>query len=519
MIIYMKKFKKENLLAFLAITMDAFLTVLSSVLLAKLLNSLVAMNLRKVMFWLGVLVFVWLLDSLTCIARDFLKERVLQLELNAIRAAILQPLTQMSYVEFNKNSTEDYNSWLNNDMTLLYDNGFQQIYFAYEAIVMMIFSGIAVILFHWILLVTMILAAFILFYLPKIFEALISKSTMQVSERANQALATSTDYLKGFSILYQNNRLDYFKQKIMTAFEQLKNVKIKLTLVQAYMIYSLGFVGLIFQGVILLVAAILIIHHQITVGVIFSVGNLAGIITNYSKSAANNIITLKATARLMDKYPKINSVSTDRKIKFTDRLSVQHLSVKFAQQEISYPDFTIKKGKKYALIGESGSGKSTLIQLLLGNIQDYQGEISLDGESFRQINPKLLPSIISNISQFPYLFHESVEENLTLGRKISPTQFLSVLTSTCATELVSDKRNIRFDNNLSGGQQARISIARELLANKPILLMDESTANLDKTTALIVERNILQNPDLTVIMITHHLYDETRQYFDAIITL
>lgn len=57
------------------------------------------------------------------------------------------------------------------------------------------------------------------------------------------------------------------------------------------------------------------------------------------------------------------------------------------------------------------------------------------------------------------------------------------------------------------------------MGSKPILVMDESTASVDKKTALAVEKNILENPDLTVIMITHHLYDETQRYLDEVIHL
>ena len=75
------------------------------------------------------------------------------------------------------------------------------------------------------------------------------------------------------------------------------------------------------------------------------------------------------------------------------------------------------------------------------------------------------------------------------------------------------------NDDLSGGQRARISIARELIDNKPIVIMDEGVSNLDKTTAINIERSLLQTKELTVIMITHHLYDENKALFDQIIAL
>lgn len=73
--------------------------------------------------------------------------------------------------------------------------------------------------------------------------------------------------------------------------------------------------------------------------------------------------------------------------------------------------------------------------------------------------------------------------------------------------------------NLSGGQKQRIAFARALTASDKIILLDESTANLDKKTALILENTLLDNPNVTVILVTHHLYEETKGKFDEIIIL
>lgn len=84
---------------------------------------------------------------------------------------------------------------------------------------------------------------------------------------------------------------------------------------------------------------------------------------------------------------------------------------------------------------------------------------------------------------------------------------------------IEGRLNQIYNDDLSGGQRARISIARELIGNKPILIMDEGVSNLDKTTAINIERRLLQTKELTVIMITHHLYDENRALFDQIIEI
>jgi len=524
MVKYLKEFKFENFMVFLLITIDIALAVLSSVFLANVLNSLIAKEMNQFFLWLAIDIILWMVDSFVQGARDVWKEIAIQKQLNAVRRDIIEPLTEISYSDFEKNSKEDYNSWLNNDTKLLYDNGFHQIYFVYTGIVAMLFSGIAIIFFHWVLLLTTLLVGALLFYFPKMFKQSVERDTEQVSELANDALATSTDYLRGYEVLYHNKQLGLMQERTMGKFNQLATANVKLIFTRAWMQYSLLGTSMLGQSLILAVAGFLIMNGQIGIGVVMSVGNLSGTVTNYSKSVANSLILLNATGKLLEKYGKITDESkvTDGEevTAFESKLELKNLAVAFPDgQKIEYPEIVIEKGKKYAIIGDSGSGKSTLINLLVGNKQDYEGEILLDGKDYKGINRKSLPRVMSVIMQFPYLFKETVEENLTLGRKISPDIFDKSIRIACADDFVFNKLDTVYDKNLSGGQQERLSVARELMGSKPILVMDESTASVDKKTALAVEKNILENPDLTVIMITHHLYDETQSYLDEVIHL
>lgn len=524
MVKYLKEFKFENFMVFLLITIDIALAVLSSVFLANVLNSLIAKEMNQFFLWLAIDIILWMVDSFVQGARDVWKEIAIQKQLNAVRRDIIEPLTEISYSDFEKNSKEDYNSWLNNDTKLLYDNGFHQIYFVYTGIVAMLFSGIAIIFFHWVLLLTTLLVGALLFYFPKMFKQSVERDTEQVSELANDALATSTDYLRGYEVLYHNKQLGLMQERTMGKFNQLATANVKLIFTRAWMQYSLLGTSMLGQFLILAVAGFLIMNGQIGIGVVMSVGNLSGTVTNYSKSVANSLILLNATGKLLEKYGKITDESkvTDGEevTAFESKLELKNLAVAFPDgQKIEYPEIVIEKGKKYAIIGDSGSGKSTLINLLVGNKQDYEGEILLDGKDYKGINRKSLPHVMSVIMQFPYLFKETVEENLTLRRKISPDIFDKSIRIACADDFVFNKLDTVYDKNLSGGQQERLSVARELMGSKPILVMNESTASVDKKTALAVEKNILENPDLTVIMITHHLYDETQSYLDEVIHL
>lgn len=351
MVKYLKEFKFENFMVFLLITIDIALAVLSSVFLANVLNSLIAKEMNQFFLWLAIDIILWMVDSFVQGARDVWKEIAIQKQLNAVRRDIIEPLTEISYSDFEKNSKEDYNSWLNNDTKLLYDNGFHQIYFVYTGIIAMLFSGIAIIFFHWVLLLTTLLVGALLFYFPKIFKKSVERDTEQVSELANDALATSTDYLRGYEVLYHNKQLGLMQERTMGKFNQLAKANVKLIFTRAWMQYSLLGTSMLGQFLILAVAGFLIMNGQIGIGVVMSVGNLSGTVTNYSKSVANSLILLNATGKLLEKYGKITDESkiTDGEevTAFESKLELKNLAVAFPDgQKIEYPEIVIEKGKK-----------------------------------------------------------------------------------------------------------------------------------------------------------------------------
>ncbi len=226
---YLKRFKFQNFLVFLLITLDALLTVAATVFLANQIDALVAKNLHAFILWVLLDLLAWILDAIVNRLCDVRIESTIQSQLNAVRGDIVRALAQMEYQDFRKNSKEDYNSWLHNDMSQLYDDGFRQIYWAYEGITAMILASVALVYFHWLLLTSTLILSVILFYLPNFFKRRLKKVAQEVSEVNKQALDKTTDYLTGFEVLFHDNQMNHFSQKIMSVFQIMKKTKVRRT--------------------------------------------------------------------------------------------------------------------------------------------------------------------------------------------------------------------------------------------------------------------------------------------------
>ncbi len=219
---------------------------------------------------------------------------------------------------------------------------------------------------------------------------------------------------------------------------------------------------------------------------------------------------------LMQYWSEVASTDEIRKIKVSDqdifaeeKASDKQPDIKFTDVSLNYQDkpiyenlnFDLPYGTKIMLQGPSGSGKSTLLNMISGFLKPSKGEILVGNE-----HPE--PNQAVYIAQTPWLFDGTIRENLSLGQNFSDEQLLKVLKEVGLINEFGNqplKRVIHPDKeDLSGGQKQRLVIARALLRNRPIILLDEITAALDEKNADDI-REILYDSPKTIVESAHHI--------------
>ncbi|KAF1295605.1 thiol reductant ABC exporter subunit CydC [Enterococcus sp. JM4C] len=182
------------------------------------------------------------------------------------------------------------------------------------------------------------------------------------------------------------------------------------------------------------------------------------------------------------------------------------------KEVLSHLDLSITAGEKLAILGRSGSGKSTLASLIRGDLQPTAGAIRLNGVETDSFGDAIT-DYIGVIHQTPYLFHTSILNNLRIGRQSATEEEVwDVLARVGLKEMVAalpeglqtmvDEAGLRF----SGGERHRLALARILLKDVPIILLDEPTVGLDPITEqALLETFFNELQEKTIIWITHHL--------------
>lgn len=264
---------------------------------------------------------------------------------------------------------------------------------------------------------------------------------------------------------------------------------------------------------------------EITVGDIAFVMSLTFLFTENSWLATMEIKDfLEDVAAFRSAYT-IMQVPQDSIDKATAaQLNIQSPSIIFKNLSFNYENnksvfknlnLSIKSGQKVGIVGHSGAGKSTLISLLLKNFKATDGDIIIDNQSIYDVTSDSLRLHISLIPQDIMLFHRSIGENIGYAKEHATKaeiesaakaanihEFIENLPEKYETQV--GERGVK----LSGGQRQRIAIARAILKNAPILILDEATSSLDSHTEMEIQKSIntmLDTNKATVIAIAHRL--------------
>lgn len=220
---------------------------------------------------------------------------------------------------------------------------------------------------------------------------------------------------------------------------------------------------------------------------------------------------------------------------FKSDIRITHPGIVFENVCFSYevkPIFenlslAIKPGEKIGLVGISGAGKTTFVSLLLRYFNIQKGRILIDNQDILKFSPDIIREHISVIPQDILLFHRNILENIRYGNpKASDEEVMEaaklsnihsfILNLPEQYHTLVGERGIK----LSGGQRQRIAIARAILKNAPILILDEATSSLDAETEQLIQTSLnalLENSNITVIAIAHRL--STLKHMDRIIVL
>ena len=364
-----------------------------------------------------------------------------------------------------------------------------------------------------------------------------SKNYLKVQQRLDDISNYSNDSLKGSRVIRafnkENTIINQYKNKTEKYFNETKKANLVAALINplTFLVVNVGIMLVIYFGGNLTInneltngdlVALISYLNQILMALIV-VSNLVIIFTK-AFSSQKRIDQLLQSETSIVNYSKYKDISLNYGDEF---INFENVSFKYeddGNEVISNINFKINKGEKIGIIGGTGSGKTTLIKLIERFYDVTSGELLYKGHNIKDYDLDKLHQEISLVNQRSVLFNGTIKSNILIGKKdATDEEIINALKNSEAYKFVKEYSDFIdhevYENgkNFSGGQKQRLSLARALIKDSELLILDDSTSALDYLTDKNVRENINKMKDLTVIFISQRT--SSIQHCDKIIVV
>jgi len=454
---------------------------------------------------------------------------------NDMRTSMFKKILELPIGYFNDQKKGDIMSRLTNDLSDVETSSVNLLESLFrEPVTILIFLSYMIVLSPQLTLFLMLLLPVAGFIIGRIGRSLKRQSTM-LQEKLAAILSTIEETLSGIRVIKAFNAEQKQFNKFTvenTELLEIKNKAIRKRDSASPVSEVLGVTAIVcvlwYGGRLVLNRTFLDPGDFFTYILIFSqiiqpLKNLSSASYNIRKGAAS----VERIEHLINEDVVIKEIPNPKILEsFQDCIEFKNVSFSYEDKMILEDiNLKIEKGKTVALVGSSGAGKSTLVDLVPRFHDTVKGELLIDGINIKDYSLHSLRSQMGIVTQEPILFNDTIANNISLGMEHAPQEeIITAAKIANANQFILQKENGyettigERGNKLSGGEKQRVTIARAVLKNPPILILDEATSSLDTESEKLVQdaiNNLMNNR--TSIVIAHRL--STIRHADEIIVL
>lgn len=481
---------------------------------------------REIALRMVLFAFVlFLLETLLSFVKGYYRKKT---NVN-LKMYYLEKIFQKNINEFNKDSNAKYVSHMMSDLNTVdldYIDGIFELALSVISFVItiIIIGGVSMEL----LIIVLVVGALVGF-----LSNVLSKPIQKLYEERSGLYDKYTHYLQevlsAFRIIRVNSLYKRVEKQFTGRSENLQSksyeIEKKSTYIYAVQNFMINFVVLFVMAISVYYAVI----GKITFGgVILILNNFSSLIGPFQRASEllPKIFSTKALFKILDESLLNQDLQEEKEElhSFQEGISFEGVTFSYGENKVLEDlSLSLKKNGKYLIVGPSGGGKSTFLKLLRKYFHPQSGNIYVDGKPLNYITKESYFRHISNVEQNVFMFDDTVRNNLTLLKDIPEEKIQEAISRaglhSFVQNLPSGLETIIEDNgrNISGGERSRIAIARALLNESEILILDEAFQSLDYETARAIEKTILDLPELTVVNVSHIMIAENKNAYDEML--
>lgn len=533
---YLRPYRLVITVALLLTFVELAVELLQPLLMAKIIDDgILQKDLSVVLKWGGIMVGISILAFISGIANSFFASHTSQSFAYDIRKDLFTKIQSFSFSNLQKFDTATLITRMTNDVTQLQNTVFMSLRIAIRAPMLIIFGMIMAFLVNaklaMMLIVTIpFLILFLVFIMTKA-----RRLFQSVQQKLDSVNGVMRENLSGMRLIKAFVSWRHETQRFFQANEDLKDQTIKslrlieltmpvlLLLMNGSIIAILWFGSLdVSSGNVQVGEVVAIINY--TTRITGALGVFSWIIMHFSRAKAS-------TDRVIEVFDtEIDLVEANTELKNFPKTAGK---ITFSHVDFAYPGtntkvlqditFSVQPGETVAILGATGSGKTSLFQLIPRLYDVVQGNVLIDDVDVKDRKLKELRKQIGYVPQEALLFTGTIKDNILWGKQDASLEEIMFAAKRAQIHETIEKLPLQYETvigqkgvNLSGGQKQRISIARALVREPKILLLDDSTSALDlQTEAKLLEE--LKNYSCTTLIITSKIY--TAMATDTILLL
>ncbi|KEH89293.1 ABC transporter ATP-binding protein [Clostridium novyi A str. 4540] len=504
-----------GVLGFLA---SIFITIYGGIGVSKIMGFNVPMSMKKIFIIIGVLAISrGLLRYLEQFTGHFIAFKLLAI----LRDKVFKKLRELSPAKLEGEEKGNLISIITSDIELL------EVFYAHTiapisiAIIVSIFMICYVAKIHMYFGIISFLGYITIgFIIPYFSSKLGSKAGLNYRNAVGSINSFMLDSLKGMKEIVMFNlgekRLNSINNKGKSLNSELDTIKKHEGVIRAFTDSTiLIFISaMLFTGIYLYGQNIITVKDVVvsTIALMSSFGPVVAL-SNLSNNLVQTLASGDRVLNLLEETPAVEEISDGENCSFGD-IEINGLTFAYNNEEILKDiNANFNKGEIIGIVGDSGCGKSTFLKLIMRFWDTKKGYIKINNKEIKNINTKSLREMQSFVTQETFLFNDTIEENIRLGKKDAT---LDEIKNAAKKASIHDfietlpkgyKTNIgELGENLSGGERQRLGIARAFLHNGDIILLDEPTSNLDSLNEKAIIKTIKEeSTEKTVIVVSHRM--------------
>ncbi len=521
-----KSYKNEYILIILFCLLAALFSSISPYFLGFATDSLynsvtnsLPFNTVYIVKVLLIVLFCHIFDALSTYYKSYLSSKLGQKIGYDLRNKLISKLNKIKLKKIDGMKKGDIISKITNDVERLTDNLTEVI----PELIYNISLIIGVVIMMFVLDVTLALLSVIIIPITYFLLSIIVKKTQKYFELNQSAIGnvnsfveesvTNNDVIKSF------NQEKYFNNKFNKESKLLSKYGFKSSFYSSLAVPFNKFLGNINYIIIVCIGAFKVISGNMRIGAIQSFIQYLKDFNRPMNTIAQVISNLQMAIASLDRVNEVLDLEEEdngsiKKFTFNDKIEFKNINFSYKKGKEVLKDFnlTIKKGQKVALVGKTGAGKTTIVNILMNFYDEYEGEILIDGVNIKDIDKNEYRKVLSVVLQDTWLFESSIKNNIVFDDKISNKELSRVLDKSKILHMINGLPNgLNFaineeTNNISSGEKQLLTIARALVANPEILILDEATSNVDTRLEYLINKsmnNLMKNR--TSLVIAHRL--------------